>query len=413
MKKRIYQFLNWLSKYTQTDMIYVVGGSFWWIFGRVFSFLAGFFILIAFAKFASKEVFGAYQYVISMVTTISVLSLSGIDAALVRAVAQGKEKTFLTCSKEKMKWGSLASLVCFLISGWYFFHQNFLLGMSFLIGGLFLPFLYSFNLYLFFWQGKKRFDLQNKYLIFHNFLAAAILIPIVIFKPEIHWVIFGYYFGFTLATFFFWNLTKKIAEKSDKEDRETISFGKHLTLMNLPGIVASQFDKIILWQFLGPVSLAIYAFSLRPVERISELIPFSIIAFPKMAEKDLTQSTIKKRIFDKFLKLFWVVIPFILLYILFCPLFFKIFFPAYKDSIIYSQILAFVLLFSPFTFLSTVFLAQMKKRELYILSFAPQILKIVLLLVLIPLFKIWGGVSSILISQAFSSFLILYFFKKF
>jgi O-antigen/teichoic acid export membrane protein len=143
------------------------------------------------------------------------------------------------------------------------------------------------------------------------------------------------------------------------------------------------------------------------------LIPFSALAFPKMAEKDLKADGVKRSIFEKFLKLFWFSISFTIFYILFCPIFFKIFFPAYKESIIYSQILALTLIFSPFSFLSTAFLAEAKKMELYILNFAPQILKIVLFFILIPLFDIWGGVYSILISQIFFSALTLYFFQKF
>jgi O-antigen/teichoic acid export membrane protein len=182
--------------------------------------------------------------------------------------------------------------------------------------------------------------------------------------------------------------------------------------MSVPGAISAQIDNVIIWQFIGPIQVAIYAYALRLVERILELIPFSALAFPKMAEKDLKADGMKKSIFDKFLKLFWFSIPFTILYILFCPIFFKIFFPAYKESIIYSQVLALTLIFSPFSFLSTAFLAEAKKRELYILNIAPQILKIVLFFVLIPLFGIWGGVSSILISQIFYSALTLYFFQK-
>lgn len=412
MRKKIYQFLNWLSKITKTDMVYVAEGSFWWILGRVFSFLASFLVLIAFSRFASKEVYGAYQYIISMAAMIGILTLTGIDTALISAIARGKERTFFLCEKTKLKWGILATLISFLIALWYFFHKNFVLGTSFLIVGIFLPLLAVFSLYLSFWQGKKRFDIQNKYFIFHNILASLILVLIIFFKPEILWVVFAFYFGFTFATFLMWLKTRKEIKRDSKEEKETIAFGKHLTLMGVPAAISGQIDNVILWQFSGPVAVAIYAYALRLIERISELIPFSILALPKMAEKDLTKDNVKKRIFDKFLKLFFFAIPFTLLYILFCPIFFKIFFPAYLQSVIYSQVLALTLILSPFWFLATAFLAQMKKRELYILNFAPQILKIFLFFVLIPIFSIWGGVFSILISQIFYSVLTLYFFKK-
>mgnify|MGYP000154753877 CR=1 FL=1 len=412
LKEKIYQLLKWLQNYTKTDMVYVVEGSFWWLFGRVFSFLISFLVLVTFAKFATKEVYGGYQYIISMSAIIGLICLPGLDTALARAIAKGKERTYFLCEKERLKFGFFSFLVFLIISLWYFLHKNFILGFSFFIAGILYPFLKIFSLYSVFWYAKKRFDIQNKYFVAHNILAALILILFIIFKPKISFVIFGYFFAFTFSTFLFWLLTRKKINRQTEEDKETISFGKHITLMAIPGSIAAQIDNVILWQFAGPVQVAVYGYALRLVERISELIPFSALALPKMVEKNIKANGVKKSIFDKFLKLFWFSIPFTILYILFCPIFFKIFFPAYKESIIYSQILALILIFSPFSFLATSFLAEAKKRELYILNFCPQILKIILFFILIPIFKIWGGVFSILISQVFSSFLTLYFFHK-
>jgi len=412
LEEKIYQLLRWLQNYTKTDMVYVAKGSFWFILGRIFAFLASFFILLAFAWFATKEVFGAYQYIISIASMISLILLPGLDTALVRSVAKGKEKTFFLCEKEKLKFGFFALLIFFAISIWYFFRNNLELAISFFFAGIFLPLLAIFSLYLSFWYGKKRFDLQNKYFVFHNFLGALILILFIIFKPEIPSVIFGYFFGYTFSTFLFWFLTRKRINKNTQEEKEAISYGKHLTIMYIPGTISGHLDKVILWQFLGTVQVAIYSYALRVVERLTELLPFSTLAFPKMAEKNLKEENIKKSIFDKFLKLFLISIPLAIFYILFSPFLFKIFFPAYQESISYSQVLALILIFSPFNFLATTFLAEAKKRELYILNFAPQILKIALFFILIPLFGIWGGVFSILISQAFFATLTLYFFKK-
>ena len=410
IKEKLYQFLRWLGKYTKTDMVYVAEGSFWLTLGRVFGSLASFLILVAFAHFASKEVYGGYQYIISMAAMIGILSLPGIDTALIRAIAKGKEKTFFLCEKEKLKFGFFSFLVFSLISVWYFFHKNLELTISFLIAGIFLPLTAVFSLYLAFWQGKKNFKVQNRYYVFHNFLAAALLFLIIFLRPNLIWIVFGYFFAFSLATFIFYTKTKNKVKKESGEDKETISFGKHLTIMSLPGTISAQIDNVILWQFTNPVAVASYAYALRVVERLNELIPFSTLALPKMAERNLKE--IKGRIFDKFLKLFLFSIPFYIAYFLICPYFFKIFFPTYLESVFYSQILALILILSPFSLLSTVFLAEMKKRELYMLNIVPQILKIILFAILIPLFGIWGGIYSILASQIFYSLLTLYFFQK-
>jgi len=412
LKERGYRFLNWTSKYTKTDMVYVAKGSFWLILGKICGALVSFLILVAFARFASKEVYGAYQYIISMVAMVGILTLPGIDAALIRAIAKGKERTFFLCEKEKLKFGFFGFLIFLAISLWYFFKKKFDLCVSFLIAGIFFPLTAIFSLYAAFWQGKKDFKTQNKYFIFHNLIATVLLFLIILLKPKLVWVVFGYFFSFCLATFIFYLKTKNKIDKKTEEDRETISFGKHLTITYLPSTIAAQIDNVILWQFANPLAVAVYAYALRVIERLNELIPFYSLALPKMAEKNLREERIKKSIFDKFLKIFWFSIPFTVVYILLCPVFFKIFFPTYQESIIYSQVLSLILIFTPFSFLSAAFLAEAKKRELYILNFAPQLLKIALFFILIPFFGIWGGVLAILISQIFSSSLVLYFFKK-
>jgi len=413
IKEKFYQFLRWTEKYTKTDMVYFFEGSFWWIFGRVFSFLASFLLFFVFGRFVSKEIFGIYQYVLSMAGILGLFSLGGINTALIRAIAKGIEGSFLPAMKERFKFGMLGSFFSFLISLWYFLHGNYILGTSFLILGIFLPFLATFASYGIFWQGKKRFDVQNKYFVSQNFLAVFILICfILLFRENAILIVFGYFFAFTISELiFFLKTIKNIKNIRDTHiEKETISFGKHLTIMMIPTTFSLQIDKVILWQFLGPVQLAIYTFGLRIVQRISEIVPFSALALPKLSERDVRK--IKRGILEKFLKLFLISIPLTLIYVLICPLFFKIFFPAYLDSVPYSQVLSLILLFSPFSFLATSFLAEAKKRELYILNFAPQILKIVLFFILIPLFGIWGAVFSILFSQIFYSALTLYLFKK-
>lgn len=408
-KKKIYDFLKWSEKYTGTDMIYIAHGGFWWIFGKILTFFISLAIMVAFARFSPKEVYGAYQYILSIAGILAIFSLPGLDIALIRSVAQGKEKVIIPCLKEKIKLGWLGSLIAFSISLWYFLRQTPLLGFSFLIVAIFLPFINAFLLYFYFWHGKKRFDIQNKYFIFHNLLAALILITVILFTKNLILIILSYFFAFTLAEGIFLKLTlKKISDGQDA--KETISFGKHLTLMESAIIFSEQIDKVILWQFLGPVAVAVWSFAQRPVSRFQEIIPISPLALPKLSQLSIKE--IKDRIFKKFLKLFWFSLPFTLFYILICPLFFKIFFPTYLGAVPYSQGFALILLLAPFSLFQTAFLAEMRKKELYILSFATPILKTILFLILIPFYGIWGIVFAFLISQIANSILVFYFFRK-
>jgi len=408
-KEKFYQFLKWLERYTQTDMIYLAQGGFWWILGKILTFFISLVTLIAFARFSPKEVYGGYQYILSVAGVLVIFSLPGIDIALIRSVAQGKEKIIFPCLKEKIKFGGLGSLIAFFVSLWYFLHQNSELGFSFLIMALFLPFLNSFLIYFYFWHGKKKFDIQNKYFIWHNFLAGIVLILVIFLTKNLILIVLTYFLAFTLAEGIFLKLTlKKVSDGDDA--KETISFGKHLTLMQSASLFSEQIDKIILWQFLGPLAVAVWSFAQKPVLRCQEIIPISPLALPKLSQVKVKER--KNQIFKKFLKLFWFSIPLTILYILACPIFFRIFFPTYLEAVPYSQGFSLILIFVPFLLLQTAFLAEMRKKELYILNFVSPILKTILFLILIPLFEIWGIVASFLISQIFSGLLSVYFFRR-
>jgi O-antigen/teichoic acid export membrane protein len=410
MKTKILKIIELTSRFFKTDLDYVIKGSFWWVFGRVFGFFASFLILFFFSRLASKEVYGAYQYIISLCAIFSILTLPGLDTALVRAIAQKKEKTFFLCEKEKLKFGIVLFFILFSISGYYFFKKNFELGFGFLWAGIFLPLLALFSLYVDVWQGRERFDLQNKYFALHNLLASFIFIFILIIKPTVIFSVFAFYFSFVFATFLFWLKTRKEVNRNSEEDKEVISFGRHLTLIYFPATLSLQLDYVLLWHFAGPKIVAIYTFALRVVERLGELIPFSALALPRISRKDIKE--IKENIFEKFLKLFPIAVLIFVFYILVAPFLYKILFPKYQESIFYSRIFAIFLLTSPFWFLNTALVAAQKKKELYIINFSSQGLKILLYIILIPFFGIWGGVISVLSFHFISSFLTLYFFNK-
>ena len=288
IRKKIINFLRWSEKYTETDMVYLVKGGFWLILGKLIIFTCSFLILIAFANLVPREVYGTYQYVLSMVAVLVIFTLPGMDIALVGAVARGKEATIFPCAKSKIKSGVAGGIVCLAISLYYFFQLNFALGVSFLIASLFLPIMDTFRLYYPFWQGKKRFDLQNKYFIASHLGGSAILILVLFLTNNLTIILLSYFLSHTFLRFIFFKITlKKITNQ--EEEKETISFGKHLTLMQAVGIFGNQFDKILIWQFLGPVSLAIYSFAFLIVIRLRDLIPILPLALPKLSEKNLLE----------------------------------------------------------------------------------------------------------------------------
>jgi O-antigen/teichoic acid export membrane protein len=409
IKEKIYQFLKWFEKYTGTDMIYLAKGGGWFIFGKSIVLLMSLLTMTAFARWSSKEVFGTYQYILSITSILGIFSLPGIDTALVSAISRGYEGTFLLSAKNKFKWSLIGGVICLSISGWYFLQHSVLLGISFLISGLFFPFFSTFDLFYAYWNGKKRFDVLNIYLILLTIFSDLSLILVIFLNKGLIFIVLAYFAVRTFLEFIFFKLTMNKISNQD-EEKETISFGKHLTIIRSAEFFGSQIDKVIIWQILGPVPLAIYSFAILLIGKILDFIPILPLALPKISQKKIKE--LKKDILKKFLKLFLFSIALTIFCILFAPLFYRIFFAAYQDSIPYFQVLALNLIFIPFSLLITSLIAEKKKSELYITQFAIPFLKTILFLILAPLWGIWGIIFGFLISQTLSNGLVFYFFNK-
>ncbi len=409
IKNKFIKFLRWSEKYLETDMVYAVKGSFWIIFGKIGIFIISFIKMIAFGRYATPEVYGTYAFIISMAGILSIFSLPGIDTALVRAISLRKDGTLKLAVNERLKFSLLGSLASLIVAGWYFYNQNYLLGPAFLVVGLLLPAQNVFSIFINFWMGRKDFEKSSKYELLSAFLVALVVLPVIILTNSPIIIIVAL-FG-SQAIFNYLLLLNTLKKKENEDvDKEAITFGKNLTVMGAIAMIAGQIDKVILWKFFGPVSLAMYSFAQMPIEKIQGAIPIASLALPKMGEKSIKE--MKGGVMKKFKKLFFIFVPLTIAVILIAPIFYKIVLPQYIESIPYFQGFALLLLLSPFALLSTSFLSEMKKKELYIIQTISPLTKILLFLILIPFFGIWGVVTAILLSSFLGSMLSFYFFRK-
>lgn len=408
-KQKITSFLRWSQKYTRTDMIYLAKGGFWLTLGRISALLLSLATMTAFSRWFSKESFGTYQYVISTVGILAIFALPAMEGALTRTIARGNEGMLRSCAKTKFKWASIGSILCFALAFWYILHHNSTLGYAFLLAGAFLPFTRMFNLFSAFWQGKKRFDVEARYSIVINFFEAVSIILAILLTDNIIIVLAVYFISRSLFRALFYLRTLKKTDNS-KQDKDTIPFAKHLTLMQTLGKLAAQIDKIIIWQFLGPVSVAVYAFAQMPVERAGGLIPMDTLALPKLSQQNIKK--IKKELFQKFLKFLLFTIPFAAIFALLVPYVFRILFPEYLNSVPYAQALSLTFILIPFALIQTALVANVKTKQLYIIQTIGPILKIALCLSLVPIYGIWGIITAILGARTITGMLTLYLFKK-
>lgn len=411
IRTKIKNWLVWSQKYTQTDMLYVAKGGFWLFMGQIVGFLANFLLIMAFTNWLSKETFGTYKYVLSLLGILSIPSLSGLNSAILNAAAKNENGSLLPAFKLKLKWGFWGSLASLIVALYYFLQGNSVLAICFLIVACFLPFFNAFPLYDSFLAGKKKFALQNKFNIIIQIISLGATALTLLFTKNIYFLLLSYFLPLTLLYIVFFFLTKKIFKPKGTANNGTLSFGKHLSLMGIFGHLNSQVDKIILWHFLGPVPLAIYSVAMMMPDKIKEVLKIiGSLAMPKLVIKPIDE--LKKIIPKKTLQLFVLAIPTMILYIVTAPYVFKWFFPQYANSVIYSQIYALILLLYPRNLSGSVLTAKQKTKELYTGTLALSPVYWILLLVLIPFFGLLGAVISFLILEAVTFVLQYWQFKR-
>ncbi|PLX21777.1 hypothetical protein C0584_01590 [Candidatus Parcubacteria bacterium] len=412
-KKYIIVFLKWTEKWTNTDMVYLANGGFWLTIEKFFSVSSSFLIAIVFANYLSPEIYGTYRYSLSVITILMISTLSGIDTSVTRTVAQGNEMVVKKAITEKAKWGVLGSIISLFLSFYYFTQNDITLSVIFLISVVFVPFLNNLDLWAAYLFGKKNFQTIAKYKIFGNFLNFFPLLIATVFTKNIYIILSTFLVFGVLSKIILIRLTLKNFPPNKNKDESFIKYGKHLSLMGVLSTISFNIDKILIFNLLGPVQLAIYSFATRPISEITSFLGnFSNIFLPKLSQRKMDD--LKKTLLVKSLKFSIVLIPIIVLYYLSSPLIFRILFHQYEDAVIYSQLFAISLIFFPKVLFGQALIAHAETKKLYFLQTLVPVFRISALFFLTTFFGLMGTILSFILTDIFHiAVLIIIYRDKF
>ena len=411
LKNKIYKLLRKSEKYTKTDMVYLVKGGFWLSFGKIISSISAFALSIAFANLLSSEDYGTYKYILAIVSMLGISSLPGMNTALITSVAKGYEGNIKKAIKIKFKWSLLGAIMSLFISLYYFLNSNTTLSIGFLIAGIFMPIIEAFVIYGPFLQGRKLFKISAIYSVITQLSIVISIILALFFAKKIVIIIFLYYVITALVGITLMRITLKKYKLNNKTDKTYIKFGKNLSVMNVIGTIASKLDQILMWHFLGATPLAIYSFAIAPITQIQGVLKsINILSLPKFSSQDpkLIKKNLNKKINQFILTL---IIP-VIIYIIIAPWIYKIFFPQYISSVVYSQIFSISLLFFPQRLISQALTAHEKTKILYKLKIINSSIKILLLSILLPLYGIIGAIFALIFPQIIDIVLLKYYLTQ-
>jgi O-antigen/teichoic acid export membrane protein len=411
MFKKVYYLLKSSERYFKTDMMYLAKGGFWLSVGYGISTLSGLVLTIVLGNLLPQDVYGQYKFVISTIGVIGAFTLTGLGPSTIRSVAKGFEGTFKIATKTFLKWGVLTFLISLGVAIYYFINDNNILAICMLILGSLWPPLVSMSLYNPFLVGKKEFKTKTFYGIFQNTIPALSIIITVLLTESVVLIILIYFLSSVITTILLYFQTLRKYKPNNLVDPDGLTYGKHLSLMDILGILSLYLDKILVFHYLGAVQLAIYAFALampRQIQSLNKILKSLI--FPKISNRKVEE--LKKSIPEKATKVFVVAVAIVAIYIFISPYIYKYIFPQYIDSILYSQVFSLSLLFFPGMLFNQTLIAHMRKKELYFLKTFTPTLRILLFLVLLPLYGIWGAIFSILVTDLIKFILQIVLFKR-
>lgn len=409
IRQKIASVFNTGDRMLKTDTRYLTKGGFWLSVGQVVAMFSGLFLSLAFAHLFSKESFGTYKFVLSIVGVISIFSLSEMTTAVTRAVARGFDGALRQGFRSNLKWSVGIFITGIAVAGYYYINANYTLSISFVLAAIFLPITASAGLHGAYLLGKKDFRRITYYGMLRNIAPAAALILTLFLTSNLVAIMVVYFVSAALTALFlyYWTLSA-YKKENQKNDPELTSYSTHLSIMGVIGQVASSLDKILIFHYLGAVPLAIYAFAIAPVEQLQggkKIL--SALVLPKISERsfeELQASGPRKALLLGFYALVLAGV-----YAFFAPYFYKFLYPQYLDSVFYSQVYSLTLIAVVGTIFESSLVTHNKTKELYLLRTIVPVVKIILFLILLPLYGLMGLIVTHVFIRTFSSALSYYF----
>lgn len=400
VKRKATALLRWSERYTKTDMVYLASGGFWLVLGYVGQMIMGLLLAIALAKLLPKEVYGTYQFIISTCAIIGGFTLTGMGTALMRSIARGEQGTLRYAFKKQLLWSIGIVLAGSATAIYYLLKGNFELATAFFLCGAIIPFLSGFSLYRPFLEGKQLFRESTTIGLWRRPLPViAMVVAILLTKDPIILVVTYFASQAISMGLLYWLTIKKYPEPV-VENPEVLSYSKHLSVMSFVGLITNNVDNILVFHYLGAAPLAVYALAQIPFAQINKMFGLlSNLVFPKFAQRDF--KLLRQTIFHKVLFYFFITILVVISYIIAAPYIFKVLFPNYPEAVLFSQILMLALLVKPAALYAQVFAAHGMTRIQHFMQYSTGALKLTLLVILLPIYGLWGAVYAILIMNVY------------
>lgn len=374
----------------------LIKGGLWVYISYFVNILVGLLLTFFYANYVSKEVFGQFNFVLSILSMLGFFTLVGMNQALTFAISEGYEGNFKKAISQTLRFSIIGSIILLFLS---FFYLNKSPGLSpsLIFIALIFPLYAISTYYQSFLFSKRKFKYISLINIGGSILSLITLIFVITSVNSTLTILIALLMPPLFINLYF-TYRYFISTQSLKINQTFLRLGWHLSSTNSIHFLTKSIDKFLIGLFLPFEQLAIYAFAqVLPDQGYAIFKHLNTLITPEIAEagkKNLKLNILKGYLIALLTVGFGIVIYFIL-----SPLFFSIFFPRYLDSLFISQIYSLVLLSIPTTFLNLAFQKLKVSKIFYLQEFSLIITLIVGIYIFVPQYGIVGAIIAQILAR--------------
>ncbi len=390
--------LSKISGVIHIDLTYYLGGGVWLTLSTGVALISSFALSALFARFTSKEFYGQYKFVFSLLSLLAIFSLPGMDTAVTQSIAQGYKNSFLKATQEKLRW-SLVGCIGLIVTAIYYFHHQKNLGWVFILALPLFILVYGLPIGPAF-IGRKQFKIFGIYNILQNGLRLLLVGMAIFISRSVLVVVVTSLLAQSIVNVMAFPLAFRQSREGIKDDAGLISYGRHLTLINSLTTITLNLSRALLVSFVGFQGLAVYSIaSILPDIARGFLKQIRTLTLPKLSKDDVSE--VYPKIQARLVYLLLIGFISFLIVALFLPfLILYVYSAKYIDAVLPAEILSISLIFTPLSnVLASALTAQRRKGNLYLAHVVYAIIGIALLIALAPSWGVVGAATSLVAAR--------------
>jgi len=252
------EWMQRLSKKVGIDLSYLLKNGTWVTLRFFIMSASGLLLSLCFARLGTKELLGQYQYIIALFSTLSIVSLPGLNAAALESVVKGHEGAVIRVVKISFLaslFGSLFLIVFGLFRALY--SHNWTLGVTLISAAiLFAPYA-AMNTWNVYYDGRSEFRQSAlRYIALNVGLNLALMLGIFLGANSFQLVLIFLLVNILFLVVFFRGVINKIQDRND--DEVDISFGISVSVQRFVFGLSSTLPTVAIAHIFGDEPVAVY-----------------------------------------------------------------------------------------------------------------------------------------------------------